>query len=177
MNKNYINGEFKEPINGKYIESWNPATAKVNAKVPNSTKEDVDLAVKAATTAFKTWSKTTRKQRQKIMLKIADLVESRQEEFAMAESNDQGKTFSFASSVDIPRVIDNFRFFANSVMFQDGKSADIDGVGHSFVIKEPVGVVFIQLSIGCIDISLEFTSLSTHLEDRALHRLWLYLCM
>lgn len=175
--KNYINGEFIEPVKGIYINSVNPATAQVNAKVPNSTKEDVDFAVKAATVAFNSWSKTTRKQRQKIMLKIADLVEDRMEEFAIAESNDQGKTISFASTVDIPRVVDNFRFFANSIMFQDGKSADLDGIGHSFVVKEPVGVVLVQLSIGCVDISLESAFIFTNLEDCPLHRLWMYLCV
>jgi acyl-CoA reductase-like NAD-dependent aldehyde dehydrogenase len=50
------------------------------------------------------------------MNKIADIVESRLEEFAEAESQDQGKPVWLAKAVDIPRVIHNFRFFASGCL-------------------------------------------------------------
>ena len=52
------------------------------------------------------------------MMKIADIVESRLEEFAVAESTDQGKPVSLARNVDIPRVVLNFRFFATAILHQ-----------------------------------------------------------
>ena len=50
------------------------------------------------------------------MRKIADLLESRLEEFAVAESHDQGKPVSLARMVDIPRACLNFRFFASTIV-------------------------------------------------------------
>ena len=50
------------------------------------------------------------------MLKIADLVEARLDEFAKAESTDQGKPVWLAAQVDIPRVCSNFRFFGTAIL-------------------------------------------------------------
>ena len=50
------------------------------------------------------------------MNQIADLVESRLDEFAEAESRDQGKPVWLAKVVDIPRVCLNFRFFASGIL-------------------------------------------------------------
>ena len=62
---------------------------------------------------FSRWSKIPTKERSRLMNKIADIVESRLDEFAQAESRDQGKLFWLAKAVDIPRVCLNFRFFAS----------------------------------------------------------------
>lgn len=62
---------------------------------------------------FSRWSKTPAKERSRFMNKIADIVESRLDEFAQAESRDQGKPVWLAKAVDIPRVCLNFRFFAS----------------------------------------------------------------
>lgn len=51
-------------------------------------------------------------------MKIADIIESRLEEFAVAESQDQGKPVSLARNVDIPRTALNFRFFATAILHQ-----------------------------------------------------------
>ena len=56
------------------------------------------------------------------MRKIADLMESRLEEFAQAESRDQGKPVSLARAVDIPRVCLNFRYFASSIITEDSSN-------------------------------------------------------
>lgn len=64
---------------------------------------------------YYSWSKTTPQFRGTIMRKIADLLEARLEEFAVAESRDQGKPVSLARSVDIPRACLNLRFFASAV--------------------------------------------------------------
>lgn len=50
------------------------------------------------------------------MMKIADIVESRIDEFALAESRDQGKPVWLAKVVDINRVCHNFRFFASGIL-------------------------------------------------------------
>ena len=50
------------------------------------------------------------------MMKIADILESRLDEFAQFESRDQGKPVSLAKVVDIPRAVYNFRFFATAIL-------------------------------------------------------------
>ena len=62
------------------------------------------------------WSKTSAKDRASVMMKIADLVESRIDEFALAESRDQGKPVWLAKVVDMNRVCHNFRFFATGCL-------------------------------------------------------------
>jgi aminomuconate-semialdehyde dehydrogenase len=62
------------------------------------------------------------------------------EEFAAAESNDQGKTVSFARAVDIPRAVYNFRFFADHILYAEEKAAMLDGLAMSYVQRWPVGV-------------------------------------
>ena len=56
------------------------------------------------------------KQRSSLLLKIADAIEERLEEFAEAESRDQGKPVWLAKKVDIPRAVHNFRFFGTAIL-------------------------------------------------------------
>ena len=64
------------------------------------------------------WSRTPAKERAKFLNKIADSIEARLEEFAVAESRDQGKPVWLARVVDIPRACLNFRFFATAISHQ-----------------------------------------------------------
>ena len=137
---NFVNGKFVEPVKSKYLDSFNPALGTINGKIPDSTKEDVDLAVEAADQAFKSWSQTTRSYRSKIMNKIADFLESRLHEFAELESQDQGKPLSLALAVDIPRAVYNFRFFASAILHGEGRVTELDGIAISYTRSEPVGV-------------------------------------
>src|SRR5215472_4320587 len=110
--RNFINGEFVEPISGRYLDNIEPATGKPYSQVADSDARDVDLAVAAAEKAFRDWSKRTATERSRFLLRIADLIERDLEKFARAESIDTGKPILLARSMDIPRAIANFRFFA-----------------------------------------------------------------
>lgn len=101
--QNYIGGQFKDPSSSKWIESLNPATGNTNNLVPDSKSDDLNDAVEAANAAFKSWSTTTRQERSDILMKVATLLEEQLDEFAHAESADQGKPISLAKTVDIPR--------------------------------------------------------------------------
>src|SRR5215468_12690603 len=114
--RNFINGEFVEPIGGKYLDNVEPATGKPYSQVADSDARDVDLAVAAAQKAFRDWSKRTKIGRANFLLRIAELIERDLEKFARAESIDTGKPISLASSMDIPRAIANFRFFATAIL-------------------------------------------------------------
>jgi aminomuconate-semialdehyde/2-hydroxymuconate-6-semialdehyde dehydrogenase len=122
--------------------------------VPDSDGHDVDAAVAAAARAFPAWSALTRQKRSEWMLAIAQRLEERLDgmdvvvicvysfciEFAEAESKDQGKTVALAKTVDIPRAIYNFRYFAGLILYLEDKKTDLDGVAMSYTRRDPIGV-------------------------------------
>ncbi|XP_063079192.1 2-aminomuconic semialdehyde dehydrogenase [Engraulis encrasicolus] len=137
--ENYIGGKFL-PCSA-HIDSYEPSTGNVYCKVPDSGSEEVDAAVQAAKEAFPAWSSRSPADRAQVMNKLADLMEARLEEFAQAESKDQGKTMTFARTVDIPRSVHNLRFFASSVQHHTTDCSQMDHMGClNYTIRSPVGV-------------------------------------
>jgi aminomuconate-semialdehyde/2-hydroxymuconate-6-semialdehyde dehydrogenase len=143
--KNYINGEFKNPVQNNWIDNYNPSNGEVYGQIPNSLKDDVAEAYKAAKTAFITWSNTTLEERSRILIKISELLEVNLERFAEAESKDNGKPISLAKTIDIPRAASNFRFFGNAITQFASESHDSIGENAiNYTLRQPIGVV------GCI---------------------------
>ncbi|XP_032041288.1 2-aminomuconic semialdehyde dehydrogenase isoform X2 [Aythya fuligula] len=137
--ENFIAGKFV-PCSS-YIDSYNPSTGDVYCSVPDSGKEEVEAAVRAAKDAFPAWSSKSPLERSRIMNKLADLIEHDLEEFAQAESKDQGKTITFARTVDIPRAVHNLRFFASSILHHTTECTEMASMGCvHYTSREPVGV-------------------------------------
>ncbi|KAG1669720.1 Aldehyde dehydrogenase family 8 member A1 [Nymphon striatum] len=137
--KNFINGEFVD--SAEFIDSFDPSVGKPWAKIPNSSREEVLAAVKAAKDAFPLWSKMLVSDRCHIMTKIADLIESKQDELAAAESRDQGKPLWLVKMVDIPRAAINFRHFASVIQSATNMSMTRDDQkALYYTSREPVGV-------------------------------------
>lgn len=142
--KNYVNGQLVPPVFDKYIENIDPSRGKVYAMIPDSRAEDVEQAVQAAERAFPTWSSWSKEKRSDVMMKVAQLVEDRLDLFAEAESLDNGKPVSLAKSVDIPRAVSNFRFFATGILHFAAESHYMESEGFNYTTRKPIGVV------GCI---------------------------
>ena len=143
--KNYINGEYINPVSDSWIDNYNPSNGEIYGQIPNSINEDVENGYKAAQTAFPSWSETTLDERSQILSKIAQLITEKLPELAAAEAKDNGKPLHVAKSIDIPRAADNFQFFANAIT-QFASEAH-ESVGHNainFTLRQPIGVV------GCI---------------------------
>jgi aminomuconate-semialdehyde dehydrogenase len=104
--ENFVENRFLP--SAQHIDTINPKTGKVYARVPVSTAEDVDDALQKATAAFKSWSKTTVATRSKYLQRIAQLLQENHELLAVWESIDQGKTLERAR-VEVDRAISNFR--------------------------------------------------------------------
>jgi aminomuconate-semialdehyde/2-hydroxymuconate-6-semialdehyde dehydrogenase len=138
--KNFIDGKFVEPTSGTYLDNIEPATGKPYSQVPDSGKEDVDLAVAAAEKAFVDWSKKPAAERSKILLRIADLIERDLEKFARAESIDTGKPIALARTLDIPRAVSNFRFFATAILHTENEAHVTDGVAFNYTLRQPRGI-------------------------------------
>ena len=117
---NAIGGALVEPAGGAYFDDVDPATGAVCAQVPDSDERDVARAVEAAQRAFEGWSGTPAAERSQLLGRLADLIERDLDELARLESIDTGKPLSVARSVDIPRAVANFRFFATAILHTSG---------------------------------------------------------
>jgi aminomuconate-semialdehyde/2-hydroxymuconate-6-semialdehyde dehydrogenase len=104
---NFINGQYVAPLNGCYIDNFEPATGKVYSLIPDSSAEDVEAAVQAAQAAFPLWSTMGIEERGKILKKLSEGIEANMDAFVAAESKDNGKPLSLAKHVDIPRAVSN----------------------------------------------------------------------
>lgn len=140
--ENYINGNFcGTPTT---LDNINPATEEVYGSIPASSKTDVDMAVIAAKRAFPSWSSLSPRSRSQYLHKIADYIEKHLEDFARAECIDNGKPIGLARTVDIPRSIANFRYFADEILNFGTETFDKKDAGENTVYYSPLGIV------GCI---------------------------
>lgn len=138
--KNFINGEYVAPMEGKYLDKISPLTAQKIYELPDSSEVDVVQAVKAAQKAFDEWSSTKTTERARILNAIADLIEKNIDKLAEAETADVGKTLALSKSLDIPRAALNFRFFASAILHKHEMATDMDGEAINYVLRQPVGV-------------------------------------
>ena len=141
--RNFVNGEFVEAAGGETYDVLDPSTGETYAQAALSRDEDVDRAYAAAETAFASrWGRSTPKDRSEALLKIADALEARADEFVQAECKDTGKPLSLTASEELPPTIDHFRFFAGAARILEGKSAGEYMEDHtSFIRREPIGVI------------------------------------
>jgi 1-pyrroline dehydrogenase len=139
--KHFIGGEFVDAASGETTDVENPANGQVIAKVPASSKEDVDRAVNAAAKAFESWSKTTPQDRSLALLKIADSLDAAADEIGRLESANAGKPVGAAID-EMATSSDLFRFFAGAARVMDGLAANEFLAGHTSIIRrDPIGVV------------------------------------
>lgn len=114
---NFISNNFFESQFDRYgkaviyntIEIEDPKTGQWFGTLQNSSSSEVEEAIDAANTAFKTWSRTTRAERSKYLQRIASLIQEHRELFAVWESIDQGKTINRAR-IEVDRAISNFTY-------------------------------------------------------------------
>jgi len=142
--ENYIGGELVKPASGSYLDNFEPATGKVYSEIADSDDRDVNLAVEAAKAAFPRWSKTPPEERFELLNNLAGLIERDLEALAEAESVDNGKPVSLARSLDIPRSVANFKFYATGAMHTWNESHETVGKAINYTLRQPLGVV------GCI---------------------------
>ncbi|KAK6069861.1 aldehyde dehydrogenase aldh [Seiridium cupressi] len=135
--ENFVANKFSP--SSQHLDTINPKTGNVFGRVPISSAEEVDAAVKSATEAFKTWSKTTAAIRSKYLQSVAQLIQDNRETFAIWESIDQGKTLARAR-VEVDRAISNFNYFSTFILHQETAARMIDGVALTYEHRSPAGV-------------------------------------
>lgn len=141
--KNFIDGKFVEAQTDATQDIIDPTTAQVVAKAPISTEADVDAAYTAASKAFAgEWGQTTPSERQQALLKFADAIEKRAEEFVKLEAENTGKPYALTTSEEVPPMVDQLRFFAGAARVLEGRASAEYMKGHtSWIRREPIGVV------------------------------------
>uniref|UniRef100_UPI00404B5A64 aldehyde dehydrogenase family protein n=1 Tax=Candidatus Planktophila sp. TaxID=2175601 RepID=UPI00404B5A64 len=139
--QNFINGKSVDSASGETTTLINPSTCQAFATAPNSNAADIDKAMKAASEAFPIWRDSTPSERQRALLKIADAIEARAQEFVDIESENCGKPKGLTASEEIPPMVDQIRFFAGAARNLEGRSAGEYMKGMtSFIRREPIGV-------------------------------------
>ena len=137
----YIDGEFCAASSGRTLPLIEPASGAIYGSLSDGNNQDATRAVAAAVRAQSSWGNLAPAERASWLRKIADGIEARLEEFAQAESLDSGKPVFAARSIDIPRAISNFRFFANAAELYGSEAYVQHGVGLHYTLRHPLGPV------------------------------------
>ncbi|MFB5664198.1 CoA-acylating methylmalonate-semialdehyde dehydrogenase [Alteribacillus sp. HJP-4] len=139
--KNYINGQWVDAGTATYDSVPNPATGEELARVPLSSKEDVNAAVLAARTAYKSWNKTPVPKRARILFRYQQLLMEHYEELAEIITLENGKCYNDAYG-EVQRGIECVEFAAGAPSLMMGDVLpDIATDIESGMYRYPVGVV------------------------------------
>ena len=139
--QNFVGGAWLPASGGDLLDNLSPANAAVFSRIPRSQPVDVASAIRSAKQAFEgPWGGWSSNQRADLLDAIADGIEARLDEFAEMESRDTGKPISLARTIDIPRAIANFRFFAGAVR-HDETGCQKMASAINYTIRKPLGVV------------------------------------
>ena len=113
-NKMWIGNEWADAADGSTFATVNPATHETITEVASGQAADIDRAVDAARTAMKNpeWRDMNPHKRSRLLWKLADALQANADEFGALETADNGKPYFEARKVDLPSVIENFRYFA-----------------------------------------------------------------
>jgi len=138
---NFIDGRHAPAACGEWLDDVDPATGETYARLASSDARDVDRAVAAALRAFPAWAATPAAERSKLLRRLARLIERDLEKLARAESIDSGKPLSAAQTIDIPRAVQNFDFFADAVTQFSSEAHPTDEVALNYTLRQPLGPV------------------------------------
>ena len=143
--KLFINGEFVDALQGKTFKTWNPATGEVLAEIAEAGAEDVELAVRAARSAFQegsAWRKMTPRDRSRTLWKLAELIRANAEELSELETLDTGKPIFESSKFDIPLAAECFEYYAGWPTKITGDTIPNTAGGDAllYTLREPIGV-------------------------------------
>jgi len=137
--KNYINGEWVES-EGEPIDAVNPATCQCIARVPISTRDEINAAVKAAKDAFPEWRRTPPLARVRCLFRLKELMEEHFEELSRVQTMEHGKTID-ESRGETRRGIENVEVATGIPSLMMGYNLEDIAAGiDEYVIRQPLGV-------------------------------------
>src|ERR1700722_15562369 len=138
----FVAGEWRKPASKARVDVVCPSTEEVIGRVPDAGAEDIDVAVRAARSAFDqgVWRAMSMAERVGVLERALDLLGSKIEEVGLLVPAQMGLPTSIAG-IQIPGALDTGRYFLR--VAQDDSVSEIRQTqsGAAAVIKEPVGVV------------------------------------
>lgn len=137
----FIGGEWVDSEEGGRIPVRNPFDDTLVAEIAEAREADVDRAVEAATRAFPAWRDLAAHERGRLLLKLADRIETERESLARLESTDTGHPIRDCLNLDVPRTAMCFRYFGGMADKFEGSVVPVDAGFLNYVTREPVGVV------------------------------------
>ncbi|MFC7410847.1 aldehyde dehydrogenase [Hydrogenophaga atypica] len=139
----FIDGQFVDAQCGQTFATLNPANGQKLADVAACQPADVDRAVLAARRAFESgvWAQQHPRERKRVLLRLAALIEQHSEELALLETLDMGKPISDALAYDLPETAKCFAWYAEAIDKQYDEIAPTGPDALATITREPVGVV------------------------------------
>ncbi|HEX2494054.1 MAG TPA: aldehyde dehydrogenase family protein, partial [Steroidobacter sp.] len=134
---------------GDTMPVFDPSSGREFARVPSAGVADVDAAVAAAKRAFETgpWRSLQPADRERLLWRLADLIECNAGDLAQLEALDNGKAVTVASGVDVPLTIRHLRYMAGFATKIHGRTIATSvpympgAEFFSYTVREPIGVV------------------------------------
>ena len=138
-----VGGKLTDASDGGTLESYDPATGKLIARVAHATADDVDRAVKSSMQALVgPWGRMSAADRAARMMRLAELIESQAQEIAELESLDSGKPVEHIKFVDIGLAVNALRYNAGWATKLGGETLPVNAADmHVYTRREPIGVV------------------------------------
>ena len=138
-----IDGKEVPSRDGREFDNVDPWSRQVSGRVARGGPADVEDAVAAARHAFDNsgWAQLAPRERGATLHRLADLMEARAEDLARADVTDMGRPIAALRALDVPRAVENFRFFADSARQATSDTYPMGGAHHAYLEYEPAGVV------------------------------------
>jgi len=137
----FIGGKFVPARSGGVLPVVDPHDDSLLGQVSVAEAADLELAVSEARAAFESWSRLAPSERGRLLLRLADAIESEAEPLAQLESADTGHPIRDTRNLDVPRTAAAFRYFGGIADKAEGRVIPVDPGFLNYVVREPLGVV------------------------------------
>jgi phenylacetaldehyde dehydrogenase len=141
----YIEGRFTAGQADGRIDTLEPSTGQLLTTIASGTPDDVDVAVAAAQAALQSgpWGRMKPNDRQRILLRLADLIEDHAQTLGEIETLDNGKALGPCIEMDILGGADLLRYMAGFATKIHGETRQVSAAGDNvaWTVRHPIGVV------------------------------------
>lgn len=139
----FVDGAIVEPLSEATFDDVSPIDGTLLCRVANCGDEDVDRAVRSARQAFedRRWSGLAPRERKKILLKFADLIERQSFELAVLECRDMGMPIAIAVNINLPAAVESIRWHAEAADKVYDEIAPTGDGALALIVREPLGVI------------------------------------
>lgn len=136
----FIDGKYQSSASGEFTDNMNPATDKPYCRIQNAGKDDVEKAIASSQKAFQSWKDMAPSQREKLFIRVADLLEERAQELADVLIDEAGSTL-LKAGYETHHTPGFLRSMAGECRRVKGETyiSDYPGV-KSYCIRRPLGV-------------------------------------